>query len=43
MPNLRIWPLRGFPHLILYTVSIERVHVERLLHSARDIPATLCT
>jgi toxin ParE1/3/4 len=43
MPNLRVWPIRGFPHLILYTVSPERIHVERVLHSARDIPATLRT
>jgi toxin ParE1/3/4 len=43
MANLRIWPIRGFPHLIFYTVSTERVHVERVLHSARDIPATLRT
>jgi toxin ParE1/3/4 len=41
MLNLRVWPIKGFPHLVLYRVGKEAVHIERVLHSARDIPATL--
>jgi toxin ParE1/3/4 len=36
-----VWPASGFPHLAIYAVEAEQVVVLRVLHAARDIPATL--
>jgi toxin ParE1/3/4 len=43
MSQLRLWPVRGFPHIAAYTITADVVTIERVLHSARDIPATLRT
>lgn len=40
-PALRIWPIKGFPHLILYLDLPDGVQIWRVLHSARDIPTHL--
>ena len=39
--GLRVWSLRGFPHLVLYLLDDDGPEVIRILHSARDIPSTL--
>ena len=41
IPDLRSWPLRGFPYLICYVVQNETVDVWRVLHQQRDIPTWL--
>lgn len=33
--------MRGFPHLVLYMVDAEGPEVQRVLHSARDLPVAL--
>lgn len=39
--GLRAWTMRGFPHLVLYVVDAEGPEVQRVLHSARDLPFAL--
>lgn len=39
--GLRVWTMRGFPHLVLYLVDAEGPEVQRVLHSARDLPFAL--
>lgn len=41
LPGLRSWPLRPWPYLIFYIEGEQAVDVMRVLHGARDIPATL--
>lgn len=41
IPNLRTWPLERFPYLIFYITSDQQVDVWRILHTSRDIPASL--
>ena len=41
IPGLRTWVLQGHPYLLFYRVSEERVHLWRMLHTARDIPESL--
>ena len=41
IPELRSWALSDFPHLLIYVVADDGVDVLRVLHGARDIPATL--
>jgi len=41
MPELRSWPLNGFPYIIFYQPDGRSVHILRVLHSARDIPTSL--
>ena len=40
-PDLRIWPVRGFPYLIFYLDRPAGTVVIRVLHTARDIPGSL--
>ncbi|MEY4983434.1 MAG: hypothetical protein RIR62_1700 [Pseudomonadota bacterium] len=40
-PDIRSLPLRGFPYLVFYRIGPQGIMVLRILHSARDIPATL--
>jgi toxin ParE1/3/4 len=41
LPDLRAWPVKGYPWLVFY-VALERyVEVWRVLHAERDIPAWL--
>ncbi len=39
--GLRVWPIKGFPHIVVYQTFKENVAAVRILHTARDIPATL--
>jgi toxin ParE1/3/4 len=39
--GLRAWPVKGFPHIALYRREQGQIIVVRVLHTARDIPATL--
>ena len=39
--DLRSWPVKGFPYLVLYAEQESSIDVYRLLHTARDIPESL--
>lgn len=39
--DLRQWPLRKYPYLIIYVVTEHSIEVWRVLHSERDIPAIM--
>jgi toxin ParE1/3/4 len=41
LAGLRTWRLSRFPHLVFYVELTDRIDVWRVLHGARDIPATL--
>ena len=41
LPGIRCWPLRPWPQLVFYVEREQAVDVFRVLHGARDIPATL--
>ncbi len=41
VPELRAWPLAGFPYVVFYVEAVEEIDVWRVLHSRRDIPSTL--
>jgi toxin ParE1/3/4 len=41
IPDLRAWPLQGFPYIVFYVVAVEEIDVWRILHNRRDLPATL--
>ena len=41
LPELRCWPLGGYPQIIFYVVAEDVVDVWRVLHGARDIPSSL--
>lgn len=39
--GLRVWPVKGFPQLALYHQTVEGLAIQRVLHSARDLPFAL--
>lgn len=39
--DLRFWPVPGYPYLVFYVEREDHVHVWRVLHAQRDIPAWL--
>ncbi len=39
--DLRGWRVTGFPYIIFYIVTADRIDVVRIAHMSRDIPATL--
>lgn len=41
IPELRALPLRRFPYMIFYVSTDDRIDIWRILHTRRDIPATL--
>jgi toxin ParE1/3/4 len=41
IPELRAWPLTRFPYLVFYVEHDTEIDVWRVLHTSRDIPATL--
>ena len=41
VPDLRAWPLQRFPYVLFYVVTDEEIDVWRILHTRRDVPATL--
>ncbi len=40
-PELRSWPVGGFPYLLLYVEGDDTIDIYRVLHTARDIPESL--
>ena len=41
IPDLRAWPLQRFPYVVFYVVTDVEIDVWRILHTRRDVPATL--
>lgn len=42
LDGVRRWPIPGYPnHLVFYRCTEDRIEILRVLHAARDIPATL--
>jgi toxin ParE1/3/4 len=41
IPDMRCWPVTRFPYLVFYVEHPDHIDVWRLLHTRRDIPATL--
>lgn len=41
LPDLRAWPLQHFPYVLFYVVTDEEIDVWRILHTRRDVRATL--
>jgi toxin ParE1/3/4 len=41
LPELRVWPLPGFPYLVFYVERNDEIDVWRILHTRRDIPSML--
>jgi toxin ParE1/3/4 len=41
LPGLRVWPLKGYPHLVFYVERDDRIDVWRVLHGHRDLPEWL--
>lgn len=41
IPELRAWPLTRFPYLVFYVERDSEIDVWRILHTRRDIAATL--
>jgi toxin ParE1/3/4 len=41
LEGLRGWRVAGFPHVVFYVEREDAIEVWRVLHGARDIPATL--
>ena len=39
-PGLRAWPVKGFGYLAFYCEEGDFIDLWRVLHSARDIPAS---
>jgi toxin ParE1/3/4 len=39
--GLRVWPVKGFPHIAVYISEKDAPVIARVLHTSRDIPATL--
>jgi toxin ParE1/3/4 len=39
--GLRSWRITGYPYLLVYFEPADAVDVVRVLHGARDLPATL--
>jgi toxin ParE1/3/4 len=41
IPQLRAWPLTGFPYLVFYVEHDNEIDVWRIPHTRRDIPSML--
>ena len=41
IPDIRVFPLRSHPYLVIYTDDPDTVRVHRVLHTKRDIAAAL--
>ncbi len=39
--QLRYWPLKRYPYALFYIEHDDHVHVVRVVHMSRDIPATV--
>ena len=40
-PPIRFLPIRGFPHIVVYTPERKPPLIVRVLHGARDLPEAL--
>ena len=40
-PNLRVWPISGFPFVAFYIVTASGPEILRVLHTSRDVEAIL--
>lgn len=40
IPELRMWGLERFDHVVFHVAIGDRIDVWRVLHSRRDVPAT---
>jgi toxin ParE1/3/4 len=43
LPGLRFWPVSRYPYLIFFVERAHHIDVWRVLHSQRDIPASMQT
>lgn len=41
LSDLLAWPVQGFPYMVFYLEEASSVDIYRILHTARDIPASL--
>jgi len=41
IPDLRALTVSRFPYIVFYVAQVDRVEVWRVLHSRRDVPATM--
>ena len=41
IPDLRAWPVSRFPYVVFYVDAEDLVDVWRILHTRRDVPASL--
>jgi len=41
LPELRAWPVDRFPYLVFYVEREHEIDVWRILHTRRDLPASL--
>lgn len=39
IPDLRGFPVRRFPHIVIYIERFDHIDVVRVLHARRDFPA----
>ena len=42
-PGLRSWRVKGFPHLVFYKPTGDRIEIVRVLHGAMDLESKLGT
>ena len=40
-PPIRFLPIRGFPHIVVYSLDRDPPLIVRVLHGARDLPEVL--
>lgn len=41
LPELRTWPVDGFPYLVFYVERDDHIDVWRVLHAERDVPTRI--
>lgn len=41
LPQVRTWPLAGFPYVVCYVAHVDHVDVWRVLHERSDLPVGL--
>ena len=41
IPDLRAWPMQRFPYVVFYVVTDDEIDVWRILHTRRDVQATI--
>jgi toxin ParE1/3/4 len=43
IPEVRTWPVRGFPYVVVYLDREDNVDVWRVLHTHRDLPSSFAS